>query len=511
MLRTLLTSSLCRALLVAIVAFFLIPGDAGARTQPVPEKLGTVSFPTSCAPVVQKDFERAVAMLHSFTYSSAEAAFAGVAAKDPHCAMAHWGIAMTYFHELWDPPLSKDAVLRGRQEIQRAQAIGGGSDHERKFIDALALLFNEDEAQTSYRARLSKYESAMQEIAAAYPDDVESQAFYALALLATASPFDKTHAKQKQAAKILEPLFRRYPQHPGIAHYFIHACDNREMAGEGLVAAQAYSKIAPSAPHALHMPSHIFTRLGMWNDSIASNRAARMAAHNQGDLGEELHAMDYLVYAYLQEGRDREAYEIIQKLKTMAGLQEGDFKVAYASTAMPVRYAIERRRWQEAAAIVPPSGAPPHVVAIAVWARAIGLARSGHPSETPAEIEKLGQLEQQLRATGTESAEYWANQVQVLSLEASAWSAQAKGRTAEAQNLLQRAADQEDAAEKLPTTPGPIVPAREQLADLLLQQNHLRLALKEFKIALSNASKRRGALTGMSLASKALAKEVSKN
>jgi hypothetical protein len=202
----------------------------------------------------------------------------------------------------------------------------------------------------------------MRELGAAYPQDAESQVFYALALLASASPFDKAHVKQKHAVKILEPL--KYPQHPGIAHYLIHACDNQEMAEQGLIAARTYSKIAPSAPHALHMPSHIFTRLGLWEDSVVSNLAARAAAHNRGDIGEELHAMDYLVYAYLQEGREREANELIQQLKAMSNLDMGDFKIAYASTAIPVRYAVEIRQWAEAASIVPPSGVPPHVTAL---------------------------------------------------------------------------------------------------------------------------------------------------
>lgn len=491
----------------AFVLFAPLPGYLIPQSGPASERLGTVSFPTSCAPAIQKDFERAVAMLHSFTYSRAQTAFRAVAAKDPRCAMAHWGIAMTYFHELWDPPLSDSALLSGRREIHIAQTIGPTSDRERRFIAALALLFGDETSHIPYAQRVSKYENAMAELAAAYPQDLESQAFYALALLAAASPFDKTHTKQKQAAKILEPLFRKYPHHPGIAHYLIHACDNTEMASQGLAPALAYSKIAPSAPHALHMPSHIFTRLGMWTDSIASNRAARLAAHNEGDVGEELHAMDYLVYAYLQEGRYLEARQVIQQLKAMRDLDEASFKVSYASVAMPVRYAVERRDWKAAAAVVPPTGAPPHAAAIAVWARAMGLARGGHPAESRVETKKLAQLEQQLHSTPTESAQYWAGQVHVLSLEASAWSARAEGNAAEAQRLLRNAAGQEDAAEKLPTTPGPIVPAREQLADLLLQQNHPRQALKQFQIALSNAPGRRGALIGESQASKLLASE----
>ncbi|MGO9307308.1 MAG: hypothetical protein ACLP3R_26965, partial [Candidatus Korobacteraceae bacterium] len=290
---------------------------------------------------------------------------------------------------------------------------------------------------------------------------------------------------------------RKYPQHPGIAHYLIHAYDNSELAGRGVAAARAYAKIAPSAPHALHMPSHIFTRLGMWSDSIASNRAAKTAAQQQGDTGEELHAMDYLVYAYLQEGRDREAAEIIQQLRQMQNPEKLDFKSAYASTAMPVRYAVERHQWADAARIESPQGAPPHVVAVAVWARALGLARSGRSAEVRPEIDRLHELERQLRAAGNE---YWAQQVRIQAMEAEAWLAQAQARSDDAQRLLRSAADEEDAIEKLPVTPGPILPAREQLGDLLLEQHQPDQAVKEFQNALASAPNRRGSLDGLSRA-----------
>ncbi|MDE3111150.1 MAG: hypothetical protein KGL02_14595, partial [Acidobacteriota bacterium] len=349
------------------------------------------------------------------------------------------------------------------------------------------------------------------QVAAANREDVESQVFYALALLGNASPLDTAHARQKHAAQILEPLFRDYPQHPGIAHYLIHACDNQEMARQGLVAARSYSKIAPAAPHALHMPAHIFTRLGMWDDSIASNLAARAAAHSQGDVGEELHAMDYLVYAYLQEARDREANGVVLQLKAMSGLDYGDFKIAYAATAMPVRYAIERWQWSEAASIAPPIGAPPHVTAVAVWGRAIGLAKSGHSAAARTEAAKLHELAQQLRASRAEYGEYWAKQTEILQAEVLAWAAQAEGNPDEARNLLRRAADDEDAMEKLPVTPGPIVPARQQWGELLLQQNQPALALKEFRRSESSAPNRRGSRAGLAQATKILRSGTPRN
>ncbi len=463
-----------------------------AHNHSAPEKLGRVSFPISCAPVVQEQFDRGVALLHSFAYTAAENAFQGVAERDPRCAIAHWGMAMSYFHQLWEPPIAPATISIGQKEIQRAQQLAAGTERERQFIDALAPIY-QDAATVPYRTRALKYEHAMEDLAAKNRKDVEAQVFYALALLANASPADKTHAKQKQAASLLEPLDRIYPQHPGIPHYLIHAYDNAELAPKGLSAARAYSQIAPSAPHALHMPSHIFTRLGLWDDSIASNLAAREAAHQQGDTGEELHAMDYLVYAYLQSGRDKEAAQVIQQLKNMPGLNAANFKIGYASTAMPVRYVVERGQWVDAAAIVPPTTAPPQVVAIAVWARGLGQARNGHTPEARSEIDRLRQIEEQLRASGND---YWATQVGILKREVMAWCAQADNKPHEAEVLMRASADEEDAIEKLPVTPGPVVPAREQLGSLLLEQNNPVLALKEFEIALANAPGRRGAVQG---------------
>jgi tetratricopeptide (TPR) repeat protein len=334
----------------------------------------------------------------------------------------------------------------------------------------------------------------MSELAASDRKDVEAQVFYALALLSNASPSDKTHSKQKQAADLLEPLYRTYPQHPGIPHYLIHAYDNAELAPRGLAAAKAYAGIAPSAPHALHMPSHIFTRLGLWQDSIQSNLAARDAAQQQGDTGEELHAMDYLVYAYLQSGQDSDAAQVIQQLQAMPALKSGDFKVGYAATAMPVRYIVERGRWSDAAKLAPPlAAAPPQVAAITVWARGIGFAKTGQPVEAQKEIEKLQQLEDQLRAAGND---YWAVQVRIMRREVMAWSAEASKKPEEALDLMRSAADEEDAIEKLPVTPGPIIPAREQLGYLLLEQGHPDQASKEFETALANAPGRRGSLQG---------------
>jgi tetratricopeptide (TPR) repeat protein len=478
--------------LTLLVLFPLSPAQE-THAHSAPEKLGKVSFPISCTPAAQEQFNRGVALLHSFAYIAAENAFQGVGELDPRCAMGHWGVAMAYFHQLWEPPIVPATTSIAQNEIQRAQQMGAGSERERQFINALALVY-QDAATVPYHTRAANYERAMSDLASENRQDVEAQIFYALALLANASPGDRTHAKQKQAADLLEPLDRTYPQHPGIPHYLIHAYDNAELAPKGLPAAKAYVQIAPSAPHALHMPSHIFTRLGLWDDSIASNLAAKEAAHQQGDEGEELHAMDYLVYAYLQSGHDQDAAQVIQQLKNMPELNAGgDFKIAYASTVMPVRYAVERGQWADAAGIVPPTGAPPHVVAIAVWARGLGLARSGRADEARTEIDRLRQIEEQLR---TSDNDYWATQVGILRREVMAWAAQAEKKSDEAATLMRASADEEDAIEKLPVTPGPIVPAREQLGYLLLEQNHPDLALKEFETALVNTPGRHGAFQG---------------
>lgn len=463
------------------------------HSHPPPEKLGTVSFPTSCAPRVARDFERSVALLHSFAYSAAEQSFRKVAAADPGCAMARWGVAMSYYHQLWSPPGPKD-LREGQTAIDEAVHLKVGSQRERQFIAAAAAYYK-DSDNLSPQARANAYSEAMSDLARSNPKDTEVQVFYALSLIAIAPPEDGTHANQKRAAAILEPVYRRQPDHPGAVHYLIHAYDSAELARQGLAAARAYSKIAPSAPHALHMPSHIFTRLGLWDDSIASNLAARAAAHDEGDQGEELHAMDYLTYAYLQRGRMSDAARVVGELHGMGAVAapESDFKIGYAATAMPVRLAMERHAWSEAVELQPIPGSAPHVAAIVFWARAVAEARAGHPQLASGDIAKIEACREQLKAAGNA---YWAGQVELLHKEAKAWQLAATGNAAASAELLRAAADDEDAVEKLPVTPGPVVPAREQLGELLLEQGRAKEALREFQTALTAAPGRRGALNG---------------
>jgi len=488
--------------LVLGLVFGVLPVLAQEHDHPAPEKLGTVVFPTSCGVTAQEQFNRAVALLHSFAYSESEKAFRQVLATDPTCAMAHWGIAMTYFHQLWEPPVDETRYSKGAAELAQITSAARLSERESGFIDAVTAVYSNGDSQP-LRKRMLTYEARMADVAKANPNDAETQTFYALALLSTAPPTDKTHANQKKAVALLEPIYAVNPQHPGIAHYLIHASDNAEMAQHGLQAALEYSKIAPSAPHALHMPSHIFTRLGMWNESVASNQAARAAARERGDVGEELHAMDYLTYAYLQLGRTEDAAKVVADLREMSGLQGKNFKVGYAATAMPVRLAIERGNWQDATALKSAEGTPPEVSAVAVWANAIGAARLGNAPDATVELSKLRESESKLRAAGTN---YWADQVSIQSSEVEAWIAAAKGDSPSALKLMTKAADFEDSMEKLPLTPGPIVPAREQLGELLLQMKQPGDALRQFEAVLQQSPGRRNALLGAKTAA-----QLSKN
>jgi tetratricopeptide (TPR) repeat protein len=482
-----------RSLVITAIALASVIANASptepSHSHPAPEKLGTVHFGSSCAPAVQGQFDRAVALLHSFAYDSAAKAFRDIAAQDPSCAIAHWGVAMSGFHQLWSPPGPNELQL-GRDQLQEAHRTGARTARERELIDAATVYFS-DTDPTHHPKRALEYEHAMQSVAKHFPHDDEVQIFYALALIATAPPSDRSHINQKHAAAILEPIYRRAPDHPGLAHYLIHAYDSEELAQQGLTPARAYAKIAPAAPHALHMPSHIFTRLGFWDDSIESNEAARRVAHEQGDVGEELHAMDYLTYAYLQLGRDADASKIGEYLLTLGPLPAKNLTVAYAATAIPIRLAFERARWSDAVAVQPLPDSAPQVAAIAYWARALSHARLGHPDLAGADVAQIDACEAQARAHGDV---IWADQTNVLAREARAWIAHATGHSEEAVALLRAAADAEDGVEKPNVTPGPVLPAREQLGQLLLDLHRPKEALQQLTQTLKDSPKRRAAL-----------------
>lgn len=494
--------------LVVTLAFAVAPSlvspALAQHNHPIPERLGKVNFPVSCARVVQPSFNHAVALLHSFAYAPARQEFTAIAQRDPRCAMAHWGAAISYYHQLWDPPISPAELQAGAPEIQKAEGLAfNAGDREQAFIHALAVFYG-TAARSSVRGAQLAYTNAMRDVASQNEDDVESQIFYALAFLSIASPSDLAHTNQKWAAQILEPLFAQHPDHPGLAHYLIHAYDHPDLASRGLPVARAYSKIAPSAPHALHMPSHIFTLLGLWSDSIKSNTAARAAAHQLGDVAEELHAMDYLMYACLQMGRFDNASTLLVDLQGMPnspiadtcsrGLQSADcYKVAYAATIMAVRLAVERQQWDGALKISANPGAPPQFRALAEWANSIAASRLGKIPEAEQHLRNLQDLLTEVRKGGDD---YWTSQVQIQVSQAEGWLAFARSEPQQAVSLLSSAADQEDQLTKRPITPGPVIPAREQLADLLLEANRPADALREYELVLKHSPGRRNALFG---------------
>jgi hypothetical protein len=453
------------------------------------EKLGKVSFVTSCSPAAQGKFDRGVALLHSFWFGEAAKAFNDVAATDPACGMAYWGLAVTALgNPLGGAPNARD-LATGVAAAEKAVTVGAKTQRERDYIAAIGT-FYKDSGTIEHRPRALAYEKAMEQLSARYPDDREAAIFYALALNITLVPTDKTYANQLKAAAILEKAFAEQPEHPGVAHYLIHSYDFPPIAPKGLDAARRYAKIAPSAPHALHMPSHIFTRLGYWQESIDTNRAsaqsakAELAATQQGSGSyNALHAMDYMMYGFMQLGRDREAAALVEEIRGYRTVDVEHIASAYAFAAMPARYALERRRWSEAAALtLQPAQLGwkkfPQAEAITVFARGLGAARSGDAAAARKEADRLGELRDALTQM---KVTYWAEQVEIQRQVTVAWIARAEGRNDEAQALLKAAADREDATEKHPVTPGAIMPARELLGDLLLEVGQPAQALTAYE------------------------------
>jgi hypothetical protein len=512
-----------RRTLILAAALALVPARALAdhgHDHPVPEKLGRVDFPTSCRPEMRETFTRGVALLHSFAYAAAAQAFAEVAAHDSACGMAYWGMAMSHYHTIWGPPTESEFAA-GRAAAQKAAAVGAPTARERDYIAAIGVFYQGD--GLSHPARVTAYEQAMAGVAERNPDDHEAAIFHALAILGVAynSPPDKTYARQKQAAEILNRLLPLEPQHPGIAHYMIHSFDYPELATLALPAALAYAKIAPSAPHALHMPSHIFTRLGMWRESIQSNLAAAEAArsgiaktHPGATSFNALHAMDYLEYAYLQTGQDAKARELVEGVARVTSFDVPEFSAGYALAAIPARNALERRAWKEAMALtVRPAAFPwetyPYAEAIVHFARAVGGARAGDLETARQALAKLAAIQTSL--VGQKGFD-WATQVEIQRRAAAGWLARAEKKDDESVALLRSAADLEDSTDKHPVTPGAILPAREQLADLLVELGRPTDALAEYEISLRSAPARFNTLAGAARAAEAAGqKEKAKN
>src|SRR5438876_7442979 len=483
--------------------------DVGCATVPEPGDLraaGKVDFPVSCAPAVQSEFDRGVALLHSFFYEEARRIFTSVAEQDPKCAMAQWGIAMTWWHPIWTPP-TPDEMSAGKAAIAKAMGMTAGTDRERGFITALNVYYNTPDRSTADavgqschgpvgpRDRVIAYEKAMRQLYDKYPDDFEVQTFYAFAVLAVgyATPNDTSLSKQLEAAAMLEKLWKQNANHPGVVHYLIHCYDYPALAQRGLAAAQSYDSIAPWVPHALHMPSHIFTRLGMWDESIAANQSSADASrayaamrHRDATEAEELHALDYMAYSYLQQAEDAKAKEIVDFAGTVRKTNpELEFSAAYALAAIPARYALERNAWSEAATLPVPElphwSSFPSFEGLMEYSHALGRAHTGDIEGARRAIERMRQLRD---SSKDPRLDYFKRHLDLQIQAASAWVTYSEGKKDEAVNFLRRAADAEDILGKHPVSPGALVQAREQLGDLLLTLNRSKEAEREFEAAL---------------------------
>lgn len=475
-------SHMRRAALLSAAALacpLALGGDVSARADNSSERLGEVHFPVSCQNA-QNDFDHAVALLHSFWFGPADQAFRSIAAKDPECGMAWWGAAMVALGNPLAGAPSPAALKTGSEAVGKAKAAGAKTERERGYIAAIEEFYR-NAGSVPHKERALAYEKAMERLAAAHPGDKEAKVFYALSLNITFDPSDKSYRNQLKAAGILEEVFETQPQHPGVAHYIIHSYDFPPIAAKGLKAARLYSKIAPDSPHALHMPAHIYTRVGSWQESIESNRTSAEFAMKEyaakpsgGPLSNAYHAYDYMAYAHLQMAQDSAAKALADKIveiDTVDYLHSiGALAAPYAIAAIRVRYALEREQWAEAAKLdLPPVKVGweqwPQAVAIVAFGRGLGAARSGDLATAKAAIAELARLRDDLK---TKKQAYWETQVGVQLAAIEAWSRFAAGETAEGLNAMRAAAEAEDKTEKHPVTPGPLIPARELLGDMLM-------------------------------------------
>jgi len=471
---------------------------------------GSVLFTVSIPDTLKNNFNTAVALLHSFEYDEAEKMFAKVIDAFPGCTMAYWGVAMSNFHPLWAPP-SAEELQKGMEAIEIARSLKNKSKRESDYIEAIAAFFQDAES-LDHRTRLLKFEKAMEKIYTNYKDDLEASIFYALALNAAADPKDKTYSNQKKAFKLLEPIFEKHPMHPGLAHYIIHNMDYPGLAVLALPAARKYAGIAPASAHAQHMPSHIFTRLGLWDECIQSNlvsvASAQCYAEQAGIKGhwdEELHALDYLVYAYLQKKSYDSAKLQLNYLQTIKEIHPANFKVAYALAAIPARYALERKDWKMAATLSLPVANLewkdfPWQEAVIHFTRILGQVHLEKITEAEKELTQLKSLYQILGTQKNKTMETAQLEVQIKT--ATAWIELGKGNMQKAKKLMMEAADQEDATEKHPVTPGSVLPARELLGDMLLQMKEPTLAMEAFEKDLKINPNRANGMEGLAVAKK---------
>jgi tetratricopeptide (TPR) repeat protein len=484
---------------------FIFAGVALSSSQPlvaqndVDQQLGSVHFKTTCNEVAQRRFDRGMRYQHSFWYVNAKEVFEEAIKADPTCAMAHWAIALTLMDNPHNP-IPRANLAPGFTAITKAKEIGAGSEREGDYIDALMVMYADHE-NIPHGQRMRAWRDAQAKVAAKYPDDDEAQIAYAITLNTSADLNDKTYAQQTKGALILEPISVRLPQHPGVTHYLIHLYDYPTTAQKGLDAANRYAKIAPAAPHAQHMPSHIYTRVGYWKESITSNAASVKAAKTEKSVGNYLHAQDYMVYAHLQLGQDQQARAVIDDM-----LKETDFKATaaaadYALAASPARYAIDRGDWERASQLsVRPSGLN-YAMAITYFARALGAARSGKPESAKADIQKLAELSDKLRDS---KDGYWSGIVDIQRQVAVAWALHAEGKYDEALKAMSAAADAEDKSEKHVITPGPLTPARELYGFMLLDHGNAKEALAAFEATKAKEPNRFQGYAGAARAADAL-------
>jgi tetratricopeptide (TPR) repeat protein len=461
--------------LLALSLAMVIAACAGATRKP-PEQLGRVSFANSCAPATQASFERAVALLHSFWWREGEKTFREVLERDPNCAIATWGIATILIGNPFAAGPTPAQAQQAKEALERGRAIGAKTERERLFIEAVAQYY-ERFNERGHGARLKSLSDAFENVARRFPEDDEAQIFSAIYLTATQNPTEQTFASALKAAAILEVQFKKHPDHPGVAHYLIHSYDYPPIAAKGLTAAKRYSEIAPSAPHALHMPSHIFTRVGAWQESAASNLRSASVAKAEQEFNDELHAMDYLVYADLQLARDRDAQRVVGEAPGVRGSEQVR-GTPYALAAIPARYAVERGAWKEAAQLQPQPTRFRFTAALTHFARALGAARSGDTAAAERDVQELARIVDTLKAA---KDAYWTIEVEVQRLGAAAWVAFAGGNREAALDLMRAAADLEDKSEKSAVSPGRLVPAHELLGDMLLESSKPVEALAEYE------------------------------
>jgi Tetratricopeptide repeat len=492
MIRTVMTAT-------AVIAAAVFVQKPALAQDTAETQFGKVHFPTSCNEIAQRRFDRGMRYQHSFWYRASKEIFEEALKADPECAIAYWGIALSLLYNPHSPPPAANLPL-GLAALQKAKALGAKTQRERDYIDAL-LAYYTDYDKIPHGRRVQAYRNAMDALAQRYPDDDEAQINYAITLNTSASPNDKTYANQLKGAALLEPIFKRQSHHPGVAHYLIHLYDYPPIAEKGLDAAKRYSEIAPAAPHAQHMPSHIFTRVGYWKESIASNIASARAAKAGKEYNDQLHAMDYLVYAHLQLGQDKQAREVIDEIVSVTGFNPNIRGGPYAIAANPARYVLERGDWKGAAELQVRPSQFAFVDAITYFARALGAARSGNLEAAKRDIATLAELRDKLRQAGDG---YWAEQVDIQWQAATAWLLNREGKHDEALSIASKAADIEDKTEKSPVTPGAVLPARELFGAMLLERGIDNEALAAFEATLAKEPNRYNAVAGAAQAAEKL-------